>query len=359
MRFQIVASIALLQLHSFAAAATSEGSDATIGTSSDYGTASSANGHTSQAKKPHGDHVASMSGSNSGASSKKGSNKKSKGLPRMETFPGVHLSPVSGGVVSTIPILPDLTTVQKRTMSSAVASPDSYLPLDDDCTDLFASMGNNLPKRCYNVPEISVPDPIPADCEETHTCTAIARSIAAGGSTTTEKRAIPSGLLSLENCPIVARRGDFLVRKCTADPIYREPFYEPLLSPEEGIYKKRAPTANEVWTRSDGGESYFECGAIDRRGEFIAKRCPLETNGQGELNLDHLSQGFLPTASSTTKRASGTTKNTLFPSGFPSLEDECGIMGRGELLVRVVCCDTQCNIPEINPESIGLTVPDV
>lgn len=350
MRFQLVAGLALLQFHGFAAAATTQGSDAAVGASGNQGAATSSSGHNSQAKKPHGDHEASL---------KKGSNKKSKGLPRMETFSGVHISPVSGGVVSKIPILPDLTTVQKRTISSAVASPDSDFPVDDECSNLFATMGLNLPKRCYNVPGISVPDPIPADCEESHTCTAIARSIPAGGSATTEKRAIPTGLRGLLDCPIVDRRGDFLVRKCTTDPLYSGPIYEPFQTSDEGIYKKRAPTANEVWTRSDGGESYFECGAIDRRGEFIAKRCPLETNGGGELDLNHLSQGFLPTASSTTKRASGTVENKLFSSGLPSFEDECGIMGRGELLVRVVCCDTQCNIPQFDPESIGLTEPIV
>lgn len=351
MRFQLVAGLALLQLHGFAAAATTTGSDATVGTSGNHGTSTSSSGHNSHGKKPHGDHGTSMSGSKGGASLDKGSSKKSQGLPRMETFPGVHLSPVSGGVVSTIPIMPDLATLQKRAMSSAVASPDSDFPLDGDCTGPF-TMGN-LPKRCYDlgIPVPNVPDPVPADCEESHTCAAYARSNTAEGSGTTEKRAIPSGLLkSLKDCPIVDRRGDFLVRKCTMDPINDFPINELNVDPlAEDSDKKRAPTANEVWTRSDGGESYFECGFMDRRGEFIAKRCPQEMNSGGELNLDSLSKGFMPTASSTTKKRASSTIESLFSSsGLPWFdEDQCGIMRRGELFVRVMCCDTAC------PESTG------
>lgn len=361
MRFQFVAGLALLQLHSFAAAATTTGSGATVGTSGSHGTSTtSSSGHNSHGKKPHGDHGTSMSSSKGGANLDKGSNKKSQGLPRMETFAGVHLSPVEGGVISTIPrpILPDSATMQKRAMSSAVASPDSDFPLEDDCTGPF-SMGN-LPKRCYDlgIPITNVPDPVPADCEKTHTCADYARSITPGGSATTEKRTVPSAVWkSLENCPIVARRGDFLVRKCAADQEYYDPNTETIMPLNNGLYKKRAPTANEVWTRSDGGESYFECGFMDRRGGFIAKRCPQEMNSGGELNLDSLSKGFMPTASSTTKkRASSTTESLFSSSGLPRFdEDQCGIMRRGELFVRVMCCDTFCPDSTALQEALATT----
>lgn len=350
MRFQLVAGLALLQLHGFAAAATTTGSDTTVGTSGDHGTSTSSSGHSSHAIGPHGDHGTSMSGSKGGANLDKGSSKRSQGLPRLETFPGVHLSPVSGGVVSTIPIMPDLATVQKRAVSSAVASPDSDFPLEDDCSSSLAI--EPIPKRCYNLGVDYVPDPVPADCDKTNSCTAIARSITGGGSATTEKRAFPSGVWKFpENCPIIARRGDFLVRRCPTELINDFPINELNVDPPaDNLDKKRAPTANEVWTRSDGGESYFECGFVDRRGEFIAKRCPQEMNSGGELNLDSLSKGFMPTASSTTKkRASSTTDSLFSSSGLPRFdEDQCGILRRGELFVRVMCCDIFC------PESTTL-----
>lgn len=269
MRFQLVASLALLQLHSFVAAATTiTGSDATVGTNGNHGTSTSSSGHNSHGQKPHGDHGTSMSGSQGGASLDKGSNKKSKGLPRMEnleTFSGVHLSPVSGGVVSTIPIMPDSATLQQRAVSSAVALPDSDFPLDDDCFSPF-TMGN-IPKRCYNMGTLDVPDPVPANCAETHTCADYGRSISDESSAATEKRAIPSKLLeSLKDCPIIDRRGDFLVRKCTPAGSQSEMnlgtngFSIPVTEDQNSeltLDKKRAPIVNEAWSRSDGGESYI------------------------------------------------------------------------------------------------------
>ncbi|KAJ4418632.1 hypothetical protein N0V82_005423 [Gnomoniopsis sp. IMI 355080] len=213
MRAQFIASLALLQLCSTAAAATaanSEGSNSMVNISGNQGTSPAPSGHSDHGSKAPGGHGASMDGGKGRASSGPVSGKKGKGMPRMVDFPGIHLSPVEGGVV-----LPSgSATWDKRATSSAVSSPDSNLWSKYDC-DLDLTIARS--KRCSGFRPDDVPDPIPADCETTNTC-ADYGSIANGGSATIEARRIPvpSGLpggLEL-SCPIIGRRGDFLIRRC-------------------------------------------------------------------------------------------------------------------------------------------------
>lgn len=282
MRVQLMASLALLQFHSCAATASGMGSNAMVGTSGNHGMGNTPDDHSSHGNQPNGGNGANMGALQGGAGSGQGSPQGGKGVPRMEAFPGTHLSPVEGGVVIN--------------------------PL---------------------------------------------------GSATQDKRAVPTGLLDgiISDCPVIDRRGEFLVRRCPKETIGIPMWEQEEMNTEPdtaAMGKKRSPATSEVWTRSDGGESYFECGSIDARGEFIAKRCAENTLfNEGPVDLEALSRtGLVPTASSTEKRASRTAERSLFSSGVPSYIDECGIMGRrGDLLVRFVCCDTNC---DLQSQNIGL-----
>lgn len=342
MRVQIMASLALLQLQYCVAAASGPSSNKMIVPSSNQGVASTPSGHNGHNNhgKPDGGSGASMDGSESGASLNQGS-RKVKGLPRMESFTGIHLSPAEGGVVTQ----QGSATWDKRTVSSGTSSPDADWLSTFDCGSIKDN-GLALPKRCYDYENI--PDPIPSDCRD---CI-IARSVTDGGSATTETRALPTGSDSSHKinflCPEIARRGGFVVRRCLEGTIGIPIWDETEMDTEPStatVKKNRGLATSKVWTRSDGGESYLECGTIDLLGKFVAKRCPDDMLDRGSTYWDDLTP--VATASPTKKRATGTTERRLVSSGVPSYIDECGIMGRrGDLLVRFVCCDTQCSDTE-------------
>lgn len=201
MRFQIVVSLALLQLSSSVAAASASGSNKMVGASSSH----SSDG--SHGTKPQGGHGASMGGSKSGASSGQGAHTKGKAVPRMETFSDFRLSPVDEGVVNPL----GSATLDKRTVPSASSKiPNFQWPECSSSSSSYGGIGENLPKRCFDqYIQDSIPIPIDGTVGSEGSTTNDA-------SATTEKRSVPSGLGSSVSsaCPIIGRRGDFLVRRC-------------------------------------------------------------------------------------------------------------------------------------------------
>ncbi|KAJ4389002.1 hypothetical protein N0V93_006464 [Gnomoniopsis smithogilvyi] len=220
MRVQLIASLALLQFHSLAAAAATPnmGSNTLFDTSGTQGTATRPSGHSSHDSKPQASHGAGMHGSKDGASSGHGFDTTGKGLPRMVDFHGIHVSPASGGVVHPS----DSARWNRRTVPSAVALPDSDAEWDSACDlspniDLSTPAGIN--KRCKD-PASYIPDPVPADCEADHSCEAYARSITTeAGSATTQASLLPLPTAGghVHPCPVIGRRGDFLIRRCNEE----------------------------------------------------------------------------------------------------------------------------------------------
>ncbi|KAF3771257.1 hypothetical protein M406DRAFT_349617 [Cryphonectria parasitica EP155] len=224
-------------------------------------------------------------------------------------FPGVHISPVSGGVVNTYH--GGSATVDKMARSSGLLSPFF------EC-DAIARRGEELPKRCLHGGHGPVIFPMVDKTTVTDTA----------------KRTTSSGLSSLwQNCLAIARRGDELPRRCIGENFPNPTKFWGANFPETAATAKRTVPSGLASLLND-------CDTIARRGEELPKRCFLGVGPE-------IYEGPVQLEDKTTTAAS---KRTV-PSGLASLLNDCDtIARRGEELPKRCAPWTTYQGPPLLPE---------